>query len=327
MLPRPTKVLHKVIAKSLPRHASLPHHPLRRRAQILRQPLPLVTRTTYILAFPQRRDGDLEFLLDAAPAEADDGREDEEGVCICARDADLEAGGFGWGDRWGDQSDRGGAVFKAPGDGDGGPEVLDEPFVRIDGRSDDGHDVREPGEDAGKEVAAEVGDVGKIWVRRVRVLIAAVEHVLAGFVHDGHMHVATVSGEAVLRFCHEAGCCAMSAADALDYIFEEAGTVGHVSDLAVFEGCFEDARSGLGVPAFNVGGEAFASGEDVVVPGLVVDGAGEGVAGHAFGQMGKRVRWVLLDEGGCAGSIERRLVGIIIWRGAKLVELIFSCME
>lgn len=113
--------------------------------------------------------------------------------------------------------------------------------------------------------------------------------------------MSAVAREALARFRHEAGRGAVPAADAFDHVLEEAGPVGHGFDVVVCERGFEDAGPGFRVPALDVGVEAFAGGEDVVVPGLVVDGAGEGVAGHGFGEVGEGVGGVLLQEGGGAG--------------------------
>jgi hypothetical protein len=117
----------------------------------------------------------------------------------------------------------------------------------------------------------------------------------------------------------------VSAADALDDVFEQSGSVGHVFYFAVFERCFEDPWPGLSVPSLDVGGEAFAGCEDVVVPGLIMDGASEGVAGHAFRQVRKRVRWLLLEKGGCGRGIECGFGRRLVCRSTKLVEFELGC--
>lgn len=82
------------------------------------------------------------------------------GIRIRARDADLEPRGFRRGRGRRDEPDGCGAVFQAPGDGDGGPEVFDQALVAIYGGGEEGHDVWEAVEEAGEEVPAEVGEVG-----------------------------------------------------------------------------------------------------------------------------------------------------------------------
>ena len=173
-------------------------------------------------------------------------------------------------------------MLEAPGDGDGGPEVLDEALVAVDRGGDDGHDVREAVEQAGEEVAAEVGEVREVRVGWVGVLLAAVEEVLAALVDERAVHVAGVSGEPFARLGHEAGGHAVFGAEGLDDVFEEGGAVCHEADVGEFEGGFEDAGAGLGVPAFDRDFESGAIVEDLVVVFLVVDGAGERVAEHAF---------------------------------------------
>lgn len=64
-------------------------------------------------------------------------------IRIRARDPDLEARCFRGGGRRRDQTDGCSAVFQAPGDGDGGPEVFDKAFVAVYGRGEEGHDVRQ----------------------------------------------------------------------------------------------------------------------------------------------------------------------------------------
>ncbi len=138
-------------------------------------------------------------------------------IRIRARDAHLKARGFRGGCRRGDQPDGGGAVLQTPGDGDGRPEVLDEPFVGVYGGGDEGHDVWEAVEEAGEEMPAEVGEVGEVGVWRVGVNGAAVKEIRGrGGVGNGDVHVAGVAGEALAGFGHEAGGDSVFAADRLD---------------------------------------------------------------------------------------------------------------
>ena len=144
------------------------------------------------------------------------------GVGIRARDADLEARGLGARRGRRDEPDARGAVLQPPRDGDGCPEVLDQPLVRVDGRRDDGHDVRQAVEQAGEEVAAQVGEVDEVRPGGVLVFGAAVKEVLVGGVDDGDVHMAAVSGEALARLGHEAGRYAVLAAEGFDDVSENA---------------------------------------------------------------------------------------------------------
>ena len=108
------------------------------------------------LPFAQRRYRNLHFLLDPPPPERQDGSKDEKGIGVGAADADFEACCFGAGGGRGNESDGCGAVLETPGNRDGGPEVLDEAFVGVDGGSEDGHDVWKAVKEAGEEVTAEV---------------------------------------------------------------------------------------------------------------------------------------------------------------------------
>lgn len=139
------------------------------------------------------------------------------GIRIRACDADLKARGFRRGCRRGDESYGGGAVLEAPGDGDGRPEVLDEPLVGVYGGGEEGHDVWEAVEEAGEEMPAKIGEVREVRIRGRRVGGMAVEEVRAGGgVGDGDVHVAGVAGEALAGFGHEAGGDTVFAADGLD---------------------------------------------------------------------------------------------------------------
>lgn len=80
-------------------------------------------------------------------------------IGVRARDSDFEARGFGRGGGWRDQPDGCGAVFEPPGDGDGGPEVFDEALVAVYRWGEEGHYVWKTVEQAGEEMAAEVGEV------------------------------------------------------------------------------------------------------------------------------------------------------------------------
>lgn len=108
-------------------------------------------------------------------------------------------------------------MLETPGDGDGRPEVLDEPFVGVYGGGEEGQDVWEAVEEAGEEMPAKVGEVREVGVGGVGVGGRAVEEVgPGGGVGEGDVHVARVAGEALAGFCHEAGRDAVFAADGLD---------------------------------------------------------------------------------------------------------------
>lgn len=108
-------------------------------------------------------------------------------------------------------------MLKTPGDGDGGPEVLHEPFVGVYGGGEEGHDVWEAFEQAGEEMPAEVGEVREVGVGGVGVGGRAVEEVgPGGGIGEGDVHVAGVAREALAGFGHEAGGDAVFAADGLD---------------------------------------------------------------------------------------------------------------
>lgn len=145
---------------------------------------------------------------------------------------------------------------------------------------------------------------------------------------EGDVHVSAVSWESGLWFGHEAWCDAVLAAEGFDDVFEEAGAVGHAADLAEFQRGFEDSWAGFGVPAFDVAVELAAGVVDAVVVGLVVDGAGEGVAEHAFGQGLQVGGDVSFEEGGGRGGVcgcgggEGRVLG-----GTKLEEFILGWCE
>lgn len=193
-------------------------------------------------------------------------------VRIRTRDADLKARSGRFGGGWGDESDASGAVLEAPGDGNGGPEVLDEALVAVHCGCEDGHDVGEAVEDTSKEVAAHVGEVGDVWVGRVGVCGVAREEVGAGGGDEGEVHVAAVSGEALTGFGHEAGRDAVGCGDGFNNVFKETGAVGHAFDVAKGEGGFEDARAGLSMPTFNVGVELLAGVKDTIVVVFVMEG-------------------------------------------------------
>ena len=114
--------------------------------------------------------------------------------------------------------------------------------------------------------------------------------------------MSTVSRKTLLGLGHEARRDAVLCADALDDVLEQRSAVGHLSNLAKLESGFEDAWSGLGVPAFNITRKLGACVEDVVVVFLVVDGTGERVAEHSFSQGGELVRGVLLEVCGWGGG-------------------------
>src|SRR5690242_19321914 len=177
MLPRPPKVVDKGIAKHLPCDTLLAHEALRSLLQRLCKALALVRLAADILALAERGDGNLHLLLDAAPAEGQDGSEDKVRVCVCAGDADLEAGCLCGGGGGCNEADGGGAVLEAPGDGDGGPEVFDEPLVRVDVGGQDGHDVWQAVDEAGEEVPAQVAEEGNVAVGGRRVFGLAGEEV------------------------------------------------------------------------------------------------------------------------------------------------------
>ena len=181
-------------------------------------------------------------------------------IRIRARDSNLEARCFGRRGRWRDEADGSSAVFEAPGNGDGGPEVFDEAFVAVYRWGEEGHYVGQTVEQAGEEVAAQVGEMLEVGVGGGGVWGGAVEEVRAcGGGGQGDVHVAAVAGEAFSGFGHEAGGYGVFAADAFGYVsmgegmdlasdslsarrgkgcigdvLEEGGLVGHRFDLAVF---------------------------------------------------------------------------------------------
>lgn len=313
MLPRAREMLHEIIPKHFPGNALLPRKPRRRIFQILRQPLALVVLAAHILAPRQRPNGQRQLLLHTPPAQRQNRCEHEVGVCVCARHADFEARALGRAGGRGDQTNRCGAVLQAPGHCHRCPEIFDKAFVAVHRRRDDGHDIRQTLQEACEEMPAQVAEVLDVRVRRVGVGRVAREEVRSGLlVHEGDVHVPAVARQALAGFGHEAWRDAVLAADVLDRQLEQRGAVGHLPDLPVLQRGLVHARPGLCVPAFDVAAEFGARVEHAVVPVLVVDGAGQRVAEHAFFERGEAVHGVVAEV--CRGGGGIALVGGLVCR-------------
>ena len=115
-------------------------------------------------------------------------------------------------------------MFQAPGDGDGRPEVFDEALVAVYCGREERHHVGQTVEQAGEEMAAEVGEMLEVGIGGGGVWGGAVEEVRAcGGGGQGDVHVAAVAGQAFAGFGHEAGGYGVFAADAFGYVSRRRG--------------------------------------------------------------------------------------------------------
>jgi len=325
MLPRPPKMLHKLIPEDLPRYTVLPHEPLRRLSQTLCQSYTFIRAPTNILPLPQRRYRNLQLLLDAAPSTRHNRREDEKWIRVCTRNAHLKACCLGASRGWSNQSNGCGAVLVTPGHGDGRPEVLDEALIAVYCRRENRHYVWQALQQTSEEVPSHVGEEAYVGICCIRVLRRARKQVLPVCVDKGNVHVARVAWEALRRLCHERGCDAVSTSNILRHELEERGFISHNADFAVVQCSFEDAGPGFSVPTFDAAIELFAGVVDVVVPILISNRVCEAVAEHAFGEMGKRGGRLGVEEAHCGGGVA--VVGVLVsgLGDAVLVEFVLGC--
>jgi hypothetical protein len=94
-------------------------------------------------------------------------------------------------------------VLQSPGDRDRGPKVLHQSFVRVDGRGQKRHDIRETDEETSQEMSTQVGEVSDVRVSRGRIGGVAKEGILSVGVHERDVHMPAVSRQALSGFGHE----------------------------------------------------------------------------------------------------------------------------
>jgi len=133
------------------------------------------------------------------------------------------------------------------------------------------------------------------------------------------MHMSRIPGQSFPGLCHETWGNSELCRGALYHILEEPSSIRHLANFLVFESCLIYSWSGLCVPALDVNPEVLAVLPHCVIPGLVMYGAGYGIAKHSGSEMG-HLYWV--------GWHRVRIVWDAIagsgWTG-EVVEFIFRC--
>ena len=107
-------------------------------------------------------------------------------------------------------------MLETPAHSNGGPEVLDESFVRVNSGGNDRHNVWQSIEETGQELSSNIRDASKVREQRIGVFRVTRKDIVAvGFGREGNVHMPRITGKTLARFGHKARRDAVLAADAL----------------------------------------------------------------------------------------------------------------